>query len=179
MIGPNIPERGLRQGDPLSSYFFILGAEALSALVRDNERRGNIHRCKVATGACKVVTGAPSISHLFFADDSFFKAVKDECEVIKQCLLTYEKASRQQINFLKSSVSFSSNTMDHVCVEVCNSLGLARTNDHGIYLELPSFVGRNKELFGFIKDWVWQRMQGWLNKFLSKAGKEILIKTVA
>ena len=63
------------------------------ALVRDNERMGNIHRCKVARGA-------PSISLLFFADDSFFffRTVKKECEVIRQCFLTYEKASGQNVS---------------------------------------------------------------------------------
>ena len=116
MIGPNILERGLRQGDPLSPCLFILGAEWLLALVRNNERKGNIHGYKVARGV-------PSILHLFFANDSFFRVVKEECdEVIKQCFLTYEKASGKQINFLKSFVSFSSNTMDHISAEVCNSL---------------------------------------------------------
>ena len=48
--------------------------------------------------------------------------------------------------------------MDHVSVEVCNSLSVAGTNDDEIYLGLPYFVGRNKELFGFIKNRAWQRM---------------------
>ena len=55
---------------------------------------------------------------------------------------------------------------------------VASTNDHGTFLGLPYFVGRNKELFGFIKDRMWQKMQGWSNKLLSKASKEILIKYV-
>ena len=63
-VGPIIPKRGLRQGCPLSPYLFIICAEGLSALLRQAESSGLINSSKV----CR---GAPSISHLFFADDSF------------------------------------------------------------------------------------------------------------
>ena len=63
-VGPIIPKRGLRQGCPLSPYLFIICAEGLSALLRQAESSGLINGSKV----CR---GASSISHLFFADDSF------------------------------------------------------------------------------------------------------------
>ncbi|GKA03165.1 hypothetical protein Tco_0675946 [Tanacetum coccineum] len=47
------------------------------------------------------------------------------------------------------------------------------------YLGLPSVIGRNKnELFSFILDKVLHKMQGWKQKLLSQAGREILIKSV-
>ncbi|XP_073129367.1 uncharacterized protein [Henckelia pumila] len=64
-VGPLNPERGLRQGDPLSPYLFILCTEGLTTLLRKAEESGQLHGTKV----CR---GAPAISHLFFADDSMF-----------------------------------------------------------------------------------------------------------
>lgn len=62
-FGSIIPERGLRQGAPLSSYMCLICIEGLTALLHDFERR------KMIKGI-KVVRTAPSISHMFFAYDS-------------------------------------------------------------------------------------------------------------
>ena len=49
----------------------------------------------------------------------------------------------------------------------------------GKYLGLPADVGRNKkEVFAYIKDRVWNMVNCWHNKYLSKAGKEVLIRSV-
>lgn len=61
-IGPIIPSRGLRQGDPLSPYLFIIRAEGLSSLIHHYEKAGLLHGARVARGD-------PDTSHLFFADD--------------------------------------------------------------------------------------------------------------
>ena len=58
-----VPHRGLRQGDPLSPYLFILCAEGLSSMLQRAEENGKIEGISV----CR---GAPKIYHLFFADDS-------------------------------------------------------------------------------------------------------------
>ena len=57
------PTRGLRQGDPLSPYLFLLCAEGLSALLHQLAQR------KTIKGVAAFANG-PRISHLFFANDS-------------------------------------------------------------------------------------------------------------
>lgn len=59
------PSRGLRQGDPISPYLFILWAEAFSSLVSRAMQSQDINGVQASRGA-------PYISHLFFADDSIF-----------------------------------------------------------------------------------------------------------
>ena len=109
MIGPIIPCKGLRQGDPLSPCLFIICTKSLSFLIRRKERDGLLHGVKIAKGA-------PIISHLFFADDSFlfFRANINEASLIKQLLVVYGRASGQVVNFNKFSISFSANVLDGV-----------------------------------------------------------------
>lgn len=87
-MGPIVPKRGLRQGDPLSPYLFIICAEGLSALIRQAERSGSIHGCQI----CR---GAPSISPLLFADDNFFffRASEVESSKMQQIFSSYGKDS--------------------------------------------------------------------------------------
>ncbi|KAL9689367.1 hypothetical protein QQ045_009751 [Rhodiola kirilowii] len=60
-----IPSRGLRQGDPLSPYLFLFCTELLSAKMQ------RVVSMKLISGI-KICRKAPTVTHLFFADDSFF-----------------------------------------------------------------------------------------------------------
>ncbi|BBG99384.1 transposable element gene [Prunus dulcis] len=64
MVGYVIPQRGLRQGDPISPYLFLLCVEALSSLILQAKRCNLLH----GVNLCR---GAPSVNHLFLVDDSF------------------------------------------------------------------------------------------------------------
>lgn len=169
------PTRGIRQGDPLSPYLFLFCAEVLSQMLRRAEINGIIHGMKV-TKHC------PSISHLLFADDSLFfcRSTSANCRNLASIFENYEAASGQKINYTKSSIIFGMKIPEIKRQRLKNILGIERIGGGGKYLGLPEQFGRKKvELFYHIVQRVKERTAGWSKKFLSPAGKEILIKSVA
>lgn len=137
-IGPVQPQRGLRQGDPLSSYLFILCAEGLSALIRRAEAPGLIHGYKI----CR---WAPIVSHLLFAYDNFFifRSKAEETSIMRNILTTYQEASGKAINFGKSGIFYSSNVQHDVKHNVSSILEVNSSLDTGKYLGFPSLIGRS------------------------------------
>ncbi|KAK6119621.1 hypothetical protein DH2020_046644 [Rehmannia glutinosa] len=140
----------------------------------DLQRVNKIHGISISrTASC--------ISHLFFAGDTLLlgQATIDEARHIRYAINLYERASGQQINQEKSGIVFSKHISPNLAGYISSILGISQVEGHNKYLGLPSIVGGNKrELFASIKDRIWQRIQGWNNHSLSKAGKEILIKSV-
>ena len=58
-------------------------------------------------------------------------------------------------------------------------LGFVEVAMHGKYLGLPTIFDKSKKIsFTTLRDRVWKKLQGWKEKLLSRAGKEILIKIV-
>ncbi|MCH93169.1 RNA-directed DNA polymerase (Reverse transcriptase), partial [Trifolium medium] len=173
-VGPVYPGRGLRQGDPLSPYLFILVTEGLTTLLKKSVSRGDLHGVKI----CR---GAPMVSHLLFADDCFLfcRANVNETNHLMQILKTYEEASGQEINLTKSEVFFSRNLSIAAQDDLARLMGVKHVLGTGNYLGLPSMIGRKKrDIFAYIKDRVWKRINSWRGRALSKAGKEVMIKSV-
>ncbi|GAU14347.1 hypothetical protein TSUD_309070 [Trifolium subterraneum] len=91
-------ERGLREGDPLSPFLFLLAAEGLnvmmSALVQSNLFQG------YSIGA----ENRTVVSHLQFADDTLLLGAKSWANVraLRVVLVLFEKVSGLKVNFHKS-----------------------------------------------------------------------------
>ena len=163
------PTRGLRQGDPLSPYLFLLCAKGFTSLLQKAELEGHIHGVSICRRATK-------ISHLMFADDSllFCQASKKETQEALEILKLYAEASGQCINMEKSLVYFSSNTPPQKRELIKGMLGVSEVVRFESYLGLPTLVGRSKyHTFSFLKDRVWKKLQGWKGKILSRVGNEI------
>lgn len=88
--------RGLRQGDLLSSFLFIMVLEVLSRMIERAEM-GYI------VGFC-VGSGGVTISHLQFADDAMIFCDADARQVtyLRSVLTCFEAISGVRINFVKN-----------------------------------------------------------------------------
>jgi hypothetical protein len=94
-------------------------------------------------------------------------------------LKTYEEASEQDINLTKSEVFFSKNLNISAHEDLSRIMGVRHVLGTGNYLGLPSMIGRKvKDVFAYIKDIIWKRINSWRGRALSRTGKEIMIKTV-
>lgn len=103
--GRIFPTRGIRQGDPLSPYLFLLCAECLSSFLSSAANQGLITGVPIARSGYM-------LSYLFFADDSLLFCLANFYEWVQvfKLLQVYEVASGQKLNVAKTSISFSKNT---------------------------------------------------------------------
>ena len=94
--------RGLRQGDPLSPYLFVIGMEALSCLINRTVDGNYLFGIKVANGRGEDL----SISHLLYADDTLIFCEDDieQLKFLSWILMWFEAMSGLKINLTKSEI---------------------------------------------------------------------------
>lgn len=111
------PNRGLRQGDPLSLYLFLLCMEKLALLIQQKASEGYWKPIKVSDGG-------PEISHLFFVDDYllFTKASCSQVRLVKEVLDAFHKAFGLKVNVQKPRF-FTSIIHFHHTIDLAKYLG--------------------------------------------------------
>ena len=169
------PTRGLRQGDPLSPYLFILCQEVLSRIVDRNFERKKLSRAKMN------VFG-PAITYVMFVDDLmlFAKANRKEVSILNECLDTYCMWSGQKINREKSGIIFSKLVSNYNRRWIKGELHMKKLPLDAFYLGTPFFSSRCKTKdFKYLIDRTEARLKGWRSKSLSWVGRRTLIKSVA
>ncbi|KAL6339446.1 hypothetical protein AAG906_032981 [Vitis piasezkii] len=146
--------KGLRQGDPLSPYLFVMGMEVLSALITRAVEGGFIYGCRIWRGRGQAV----NISHLLFADDTivFCEAKKESLLYLSWILFWFEAASGLKINLDKSMV-----------IPVGEVEGV---------LEMAAEIGASSVWDG-VEEKVRRRLALWKRQYLSKGGRITLIKS--
>jgi len=94
------PSRGLRQGDPLAPFLFLVVAEGLAGMVRQALRTDVLRGVKVGMNSFECCLLQFADDTLFMCEDSF-----DNIFAIKAILRRFELASGLKVNFHKSKLA--------------------------------------------------------------------------
>ncbi|KAL5544106.1 hypothetical protein UlMin_007890 [Ulmus minor] len=124
---------------------------------------------------------SPYLFVIYSHNDSLILCTAKTLEAIhlKSRLNSYAKASGQLINFDKSALSFSPNTKYSDNDVICSIFGVNQVQNHELYLGIPIFSMRNKRIqFGYVRDRVIRKIQGWKEKTFLQGGREVLLKSV-
>lgn len=167
------PTRGIRQGDSMSSYIFILCMKRLSRNIKQVVQNKNWEPISLNRGG-------PQLSHLMFADDIILlaKAHKGNSEAILSTLNNFCSNSGQKVNTMKSLILFSKNCSDMGKNEIINHLNIKSTRDLSRYLGFPIISSRTiTKDFRFILDNLHSKLAEWKMKFLNFARRTTLAKS--
>ncbi|KAL4274039.1 hypothetical protein GQ457_13G030460 [Hibiscus cannabinus] len=131
------PQRGLRQGDPLSPFLFLFCSEGLSAALTAAQQEGHLPGVRASKHG-------PPVNHLLFADDSlvFLRNNMTEVQCLKDILLTYSSVFGQKVNFSKSTAYFSPRTPPAHRTAVHDALGVQEVDDRAFTLGFPYLLAR-------------------------------------
>lgn len=75
-------------------------------------------------------------------------------------------------------MTFSRGTEQSKRNQIRGVLGVQEVDKHDKYLGMPATIGRKKESFGYRRDRLWPRINGWGENFLSSVGREIMVKAI-
>lgn len=164
--------RGIRQGDPISPYVFVICMEVLSRLLNQAK---TVPEFRFHSG-CKAL----QLNHLMFADNLILISAVD---VFSPCWMKskvdlFSSMSGLHVNHSKSQI-FLSNASVNVQTELVQNLGFQLGKLPVKYLGVPLISSRLSIADCMpIIDKVKQRVSSWSTKFLSFAGRALLIKAI-
>ena len=166
--------RGLRQGDPLSPYLFVIGMEALSCLINRAVDGNYLSGIKIANERGEDL----SISHFFYADDTLIFCEDDleQLKFLSWILMWFEAMSGLKINLTKSEI-IPIGPVNNL-VELTSELGCNIGSFPTSYLGLP--LGAKHKALGVwdsIEERYWKRLAAWKTQYISKGGRITLIRS--
>ena len=165
-------KRGLRQGDPLSPYLFVMAMNCLSMMLNQaaaNERINYHDKCD-----------AMKLTHLSFADDLliFIDGSLRSVQNVLQVLKEFELRSGLAVSFQKTSF-YASGLTEQEINTIHASTGMVNGSLPFRYLGVPLnskklSLANCEPLLHQVKN----RLSSWSVKTLSFVGRLLLIKTV-
>jgi len=167
-------ERGLRQGDMLSLFLFLLAAEGFNVLMCSLKEAGLFRGYLVGHD------NELCLSHLQFSDNTFIIGEKSWSNVrsIRAVLMIFEHVSGFKVNFNKSLL-IGVNVSDSWLHEAALVMNCRVGAFPFVYFGLP--IGRDPQRLDFWKpvlNSIVSRLSSWKSKFLSFGGRLILLKSV-
>lgn len=161
--------RGLRQGDPLSPYLFIILVEGSGQFMKQNMREGHLKGLVISPQT-------NPLSYLQFVDDALLlgKPTVQEARAIKKTLDVFLSTSGMKLKIDKSIILFF-NTPNIIQQRITKILGFQRSSLPSRYLRDPLLdkAPRNPMLSKLEN-----RLNSWTHRFLSLSGIILLIKLV-
>ncbi|GAU51623.1 hypothetical protein TSUD_414500 [Trifolium subterraneum] len=165
-------EKGLRQGDPLSPFLFLIAAEGLTGMVN--------RAVDIGKFAGYTMGGSIQFQILQFADDTVLlgEASWDNVRTIKAILRGFELVSGLKINFVKSKM-YGINVEANFLEAAASFLSCSVDSIPFKFLGIP--VGANprrQETWQPIIDSLTKRLSSWTGRNLSIGGRVTLINSV-
>ena len=161
------PTRGLRQGDLISPYLFVLCMEKfaifINQLVPENKWIP-IHLSRDGLG----------ISHLFFTNDVllFCKGKNSQVCIVIEALQRFCDALGLKVNFDKSRAMCSKNILRRRRDHFTNISFIRFASSLGKYLEFPLIQGRvSKVHFADLMEKIKNQLASWKGRLLNKASR--------
>ncbi|KAJ9559867.1 hypothetical protein OSB04_005027 [Centaurea solstitialis] len=166
-------ERGLRQGDPIAPFLFLIVAEGLHIMVEEALSKGLFKGVKVGSKEIQV-------SHLQFADDAVFLGEwnAENLENLIKILHCFHKVSGLKMNLSKSKL-FGVGIREEEVQSWAHHLGCGYGELPFIYLGLP--VGANMRCesnWTRVIEKSKNKLSAWRAKILSFGGRRTLVKSV-
>jgi len=167
------PKRGLKQGDPMTPFLFLIVAEGLSGLVREAKKANLLKSVEMDIHRVQVDLLQFADDTLFFCKPSYHKVL-----AIKAILRSFEMVSGLRVNFHKSVVgSLGISQLDKLVYSKCLNCR---------QMELPfKYLGmtiggnsRRPEFWNHIVDKIRSRLSSWKDIMFSIEGRICLIKAV-
>ena len=159
--------RGLRQGDPLSLFVFVM--EALSRMISAAVLGGLLEGFTVDN---------TFVSHLLFADDIliFCNSMPAQLSYLRSLFLLFEAASDLKVNLTKSTfipVKNVEQVDSSVCILRCGVATLSVK-----YLGFPLGASfKAKHIWDGVIEKIEHRLASWKMLYLSKGGRVTIIKS--
>jgi hypothetical protein len=167
------PMQGIRQGDPLSPYLYIILVEGLGRLLQKEVTEKKIQ-------GIRLQEEVDPVTHLQFFDDNLLMGVPTvkEARAIRCVLDIYKEASGTIINLSKSQFFFF-NTPIHVQRNIARILGFQRASLPSKYLGAPLI---DKAIWNTSWQELLEKLEtkliNWTHRFLTLPGRILLIKSV-